>query len=57
LTYRLLGGAQADIDRILRHSAQEWGIEAAGRYDRLMRAVFAAVAAFQRPRQEGNRKR
>jgi toxin ParE1/3/4 len=50
LTYRLLEGAEADIDRILRHSAQEWGIDAAVRYDRLMRAVFAAVADVpQRP--------
>jgi toxin ParE1/3/4 len=46
LNYRLLGGAEGDIDRILLRSAREWGFEAAGRYDRLMRAVFAAVAAF-----------
>lgn len=46
MTYRLLGGAEEDIDRILLRSAREWGFEAAGRYDRLMRAVFSAVAAF-----------
>jgi toxin ParE1/3/4 len=50
LTYRLLAGAEADIDRIQLHTAREWGIEAADRYDRLMRAAFAAVAdAPQRP--------
>lgn len=43
MTYRLLAGAQADIDRILYDSAREFGIEAAARYDLLMRAVFAAV--------------
>ena len=46
MNYRLLGGAEGDIDRILLCSATQWGFEAAGRYDRLMRAVFAAVAAF-----------
>jgi toxin ParE1/3/4 len=46
LNYRLLGGAEDDIDRILLRSAREWGFEAAARYDRLMRAVFSAVAAF-----------
>ena len=40
-----LGGAEADIDRILLETAQVWGIEAAERYDFLLRAVFAAVAA------------
>jgi toxin ParE1/3/4 len=45
LTYRLLGGAEEDIDRILLRSAREWGFEAAARYDRLMRAVFSAVGA------------
>src|SRR4051812_32412084 len=37
--------AEDDIDRILLHSAREWGLEAASRYDRLMRAAFAVVAA------------
>jgi toxin ParE1/3/4 len=45
LTYRLLGGAEEDIDRILLRSAREWGFEAAARYDRLMRAVFSVVGA------------
>ena len=46
MNYRLLSGAEDDIDRILLRSAREWGFEAAARYDRLMRAVFSAVAAF-----------
>lgn len=46
MNYRLLGGADGDIDRILLRSAREWGFEAAARYDRLMRAVFTAVAAL-----------
>jgi hypothetical protein len=45
LTYRLLAGAEADIDRVLLQSAREFGIEAAERYDLLMRSVFAAVEA------------
>lgn len=45
MSYRLLGTVEDDIDRILLESARQWSIEAAGRYDRLMRAVFAAVAA------------
>jgi len=45
LTYRLVAGAEADIDRILLQSAREFGIEAAERYDLLMRSVFAAVGA------------
>jgi toxin ParE1/3/4 len=43
LTYRLLEGAEDDIDRILLRSAAEWGIPAAGRYHQLMLAVFAWV--------------
>jgi plasmid stabilization system protein ParE len=46
LNYRLLGGAGDDIDRILLRSIREWGFEAADRYDRLMRAVFSAVATL-----------
>lgn len=45
MNYRLLAGAEADIDRILLQSAREFGIEAAERYDLLMRSVFAAVGA------------
>jgi plasmid stabilization system protein ParE len=45
LSYRLLAGAEADIDRVLLESARAFGIDAAERYDRLMRSVFAALAA------------
>jgi toxin ParE1/3/4 len=45
LSYRLLAGADADIDRILLQSAREFGTEAAERYDLLMRAAFAVVGA------------
>jgi toxin ParE1/3/4 len=44
LTYRLLAGAEEDIDRILLRSASEWGVPAAERYHQLMLAVFDAVA-------------
>jgi toxin ParE1/3/4 len=46
LSYRLLAGAEADIDRILLQSARAFGVEAAERYDLLMRSVFAFVSAF-----------
>jgi toxin ParE1/3/4 len=45
LSYRLLAGAENDIDRILLWSARIWDIEAAERYDLLMRAVFAHIGA------------
>jgi plasmid stabilization system protein ParE len=45
LSYRLLGRAEDDIDRILLHSARAWDMETAARYDRLIRAVFLAVGA------------
>lgn len=45
MSYRLLGSAEDQVDRILLVSAREWGIEAAGRYHRLMLAVFAALGA------------
>ena len=45
MTYRLLAGADDDIDRILFNSAAEWGIEAAGRYDRLILVAFNIVGA------------
>ena len=45
MSYRLLGTAEDDIDRILLQSARQWSIKTAGRYDRLMRAVFAALGA------------
>jgi toxin ParE1/3/4 len=54
LNYRLLGGAEDDIDRILLRSAREWGFEAADRYDCLMRTVFSAVATL--PALHGSRK-
>lgn len=53
MNYRLLGGAEDDIDRILLRSARDWGFDAAARYDRLMRAVFSAVAEF--PARHGSR--
>jgi toxin ParE1/3/4 len=45
LSYRLLAGGEADIDRILLESARAFGADAAERYDLLMRSVFAALAA------------
>ena len=41
MTYRLLAGAEEDIDRIVLKSAGEWGVAAAERYHLLMLAVFA----------------
>ncbi len=43
MSYRLLAGAEDDIDRILLKSASDWGIPAASRYNRLMLASFEAV--------------
>jgi len=43
LSYRLLGSAEEQVDRVLLASARVWGIEAAGRSHRLMLAVFAAL--------------
>jgi toxin ParE1/3/4 len=43
LTYRLLAGAEDDIDSLLLRSAGEWGVAGAERYHRLMLAVFALV--------------
>jgi plasmid stabilization system protein ParE len=45
LSYRLLAGAEADIDRILLESARAFGVDAAERCSLLMRSVFAALAA------------
>ena len=45
MTYRLLAGAEDEIDRNLFHSAAEWGIQAAERYHHLMLAVFSLVGA------------
>lgn len=45
MSYRLLGSAEDDVDRILLASAREWGIEGAVRYHRLILAVFAALGA------------
>jgi toxin ParE1/3/4 len=45
LSYRLLAGAEADIDGILLESARAFGVDAAERYDLLMRSVFAVLAA------------
>ena len=43
MNYRLLAGAENEIDKILLRSARQWGIEAAERYDLLMRAVFGHI--------------
>ena len=43
MSYRLLQGAEDDIDRVLLKGARDWGLEAAGRYHRLMLAVFGAL--------------
>lgn len=45
MSYRLLRTAEDQVDHIVLASAREWGIEAAGRYHRLMLAVFAALGA------------
>jgi toxin ParE1/3/4 len=45
LTWRLLGGAEDDIDRILFRSGIERDVPAAERYHRLMLAAFATVGA------------
>jgi toxin ParE1/3/4 len=45
LSYRLLAVAEADIDGILLESARAFGVDAAERYDLLMRSVFAVLAA------------
>lgn len=45
MTYRLLAGAEDDIDRILLHSAAEWGVDASDRYHRLMLAVLDIVGS------------
>ena len=45
MSYRLLRAAEDQVDHIILASAREWGIEAAGRYHRLMLAVFAALGA------------
>ena len=45
MSYRLLQGAEDDIDLILLKGAGEWGLDASVRYNRLMLAVFAALSA------------
>jgi toxin ParE1/3/4 len=42
-SYRLAGGAEDQIDRIILESARQWGIEAAARYHRLMLSAFMAL--------------
>lgn len=46
MTYRLLQGAEDDVDLILLQDAGEWGLDASVRYNRLMPAVFAALGAL-----------
>jgi toxin ParE1/3/4 len=41
--YRLVGRAEDRIDSILLESARRWGVDAAGRYHRLILAALAAV--------------
>ena len=43
MVYRLVGRAETRIDSILLDSARRWGIDAAGRYHRLILAALAAV--------------
>ena len=45
MTYRLLAGAEDDIDRLLLRRAGQWGVAGVERYYRLMLAVFALVGA------------
>lgn len=45
MTYRLLQGAEDDVDLILLKGAGEWGLDASVRYNRLMLAAFAALGA------------
>ena len=43
--YRLTRRAEDQADQILLEGADEWGVEAAARYGRLMLAVWAALGA------------
>lgn len=43
MSYRPLQGAEDELDLILLKSAKDWGLETAGRYHRLMLAVFGAL--------------
>jgi toxin ParE1/3/4 len=51
--FRIVGHAEQRIDDILRESAQTWGLEAAGRYHRLMLTAMAVVG--DRPDTAGSR--
>ena len=44
MTFRLVGVAERQIDRILLESAREFGIDAAARYHRLILVTMAAIA-------------
>ena len=44
MAYRLVGRANAQVNRILTDSARKFGILASGRYYRLMLAAFAALS-------------
>jgi toxin ParE1/3/4 len=44
VTYRLVAGAAADLRRIIIESGRKWGIDAAVRYDLLIRTVLSTVA-------------
>lgn len=45
MPYRLVGRADDRVDALLLESAREFGIAAAARYNRLLLAAFAALAA------------
>ncbi len=45
MNYRLARSAENQIDRVLLESASRWGVEAAGRYHRLMLLAFSELAA------------
>lgn len=43
MRYRLTAAAEAQFEAILRHSAEQHGIDAAGRYAELIRTVMQAL--------------
>ncbi len=45
MNYRLARSAEDQIDRVLLESASRWGVEAAGRYHRLMLFAFSELAS------------
>lgn len=43
MPYRIVGHAEARIEAVLLESARRWGIDAAGRYNRLIVAAMTTV--------------